>query len=177
MAIREIRIYGDPVLKAVADKVTDINGRLVSVVDDMIDTLMETSNGIGLAANQIGIDKQIFVYDLDSEGDPQVIINPVITESDGEWTYEEGCLSVPGLRFPIVRPKVVNLKGIDLDGNELEIEADELFGRLIQHEIDHLNGKLMLEYLDPDQLKEAKKTLREYLTNKANESYLQDENN
>jgi peptide deformylase len=71
----------------------------------------------------------------------------------------------------------VNLKGIDLDGNELEIEADELFGRLIQHEIDHLNGKLMLEYLDPDQLKEAKKTLREYLTNKANESYLQDENN
>ncbi len=155
-------------LKTVAEKVTNIDGAMVSIIDDMIDTLNASSNGIGLAANQIGVDKQIFIYSFDEDEPPKAIINPVITESDGEWAYDEGCLSVPGLHWEIVRPKVVNMKGLDINGNEVDIEADELFGRLIQHELDHLNGKLLLEYLDSDQVKEAKKAIREIVANRAN---------
>ncbi len=163
MTVRDIRIYGDPVLRAVAEKVNNIDGTLVGIVNDMIDTLRASSNGIGLAANQIGVDKQIFIYSLDEEGTPKVVINPVITESDGEWVYDEGCLSVPGLHWQIVRPKLVNRRGVDLNGNDIEVEADELFGRLIQHELDHLNGKLLLEYLDDEQVKEAKRAMRELI--------------
>jgi peptide deformylase len=84
-----------------------------------------------------------------------VLINPTITESDGEWVFEEGCLSVPDMSFEIVRPKQILVSGIDLDGNEITLEADELFSRLIQHEIDHLDGVLLLEHLDDDQRREA----------------------
>jgi len=88
-----------------------------------------------------------------------VLINPTITESDGEWVFEEGCLSVPGMSFEIVRPKQILVTGIDLDGNEVSFEADELWSRLIQHEIDHLDGVLLLEHLNDDQRKEALKEL------------------
>jgi peptide deformylase len=100
------------------------------------------------------------VYDLDDEQGPKTLINPVITEQRGEWEYEEGCLSVPGLYFPIVRPKEVFLTGYDLDGKEVAIEATELLGRLLQHEMDHLDGKLLLERLEPEQRKEALRVLR-----------------
>jgi peptide deformylase len=100
----------------------------------------------------------MFVYD---KGDgPHVVVNPVIVETSGEWTYEEGCLSVPGLSWEIVRPNAVHLKGFDLDGNELDIETDEYQGRIFQHEVDHLDGVLLLERLSDDQKKEAKKLLR-----------------
>jgi peptide deformylase len=88
----------------------------------------------------------------------------MISDARGEWEYEEGCLSVPGLYFPIVRPKEVLLTGYDLDGNEVSIEADELVARLFQHEIDHLNGTLLLEHLDKDQRKKAMRELRRRLT-------------
>ena len=87
-------------------------------------------------------------------------MNPRIVESDGEWTYEEGCLSIPGLSFAIVRPKVVHLVGLDLDGNEVSIEADELTARLFQHELDHLDGVLMTERMDADTKKQALKEIR-----------------
>ena len=90
-----------------------------------------------------------------------MIVNPVITETRGEWTHLEGCLSVPGLSWEIVRPKEVLLTGYDLDGNELQIEADELEARVFQHELDHLDGVLLLEHLDDDQRKEARKAFRE----------------
>ena len=100
----------------------------------------------------------MFVYDV---GDgPMVIVNPTIVESTGEWTYQEGCLSVPGLSWPIVRPGSVHLTGYDLDGNELSIEADEFVGRVFQHELDHLDGILLVERLDEDQRREAKAILR-----------------
>ena len=86
---------------------------------------------------------EMFVYDIDDE--PGVLINPTITESDGEWVFEEGCLSVPGMSFEIVRPKQILVSGIDLSGNDITIEADELFSRLIQHEIDHLDGVLFVD--------------------------------
>lgn len=156
-----IRHYGDPVLKQVAKDVTDIDGSLVRLVDDMLETMYDEP-GLGLAAPQVGIRKRLFVYDLAEEGfDPRTLINPEIIESDGEWEFNEGCLSVPGLSWHIVRPKTVHIRGYDLDGNEVNIEADELEARLFQHELDHLNGVLLVEHLDDEQMKEAKKILRE----------------
>jgi peptide deformylase len=157
-----IRIVGDPVLRQRADEVTDIDERLVKLADDMLDTMYDAP-GLGLAAPQVGVQKRFFVYDLGAGDGGQVLINPVVTESDGEWEYHEGCLSVPGMAFDIVRPKQVHVTGVDLDGNEVSFEADELFARLIQHELDHLDGVLLLEHLDDDQRKAAKRAIREQL--------------
>ncbi len=152
-----IRQYGDPVLKERTREVEDIDGAVVSLVDSMFETMYD-ANGVGLAANQVGVQRRIFVYDL---GDgPLAVINPSIVESDGEWTYDEGCLSIPGLSWEIVRPNAVHLVGLDLDGNEISIEASELEGRALQHEMDHLDGILLVEHLNDDQRKEAKKILR-----------------
>jgi peptide deformylase len=158
MAPYPIRIIGDPVLKQRAADVSEIDGKIARLVDDMIATMYEAP-GIGLAAPQVGVQKRLFVYDHDDE--PNVLINPEIRESQGEWAFQEGCLSIPGLYFEIVRPKQVHIVGLDLDGNEVEIEADELQARLFQHELDHLDGVLMVEHLDDDQRREAKKALRE----------------
>jgi peptide deformylase len=106
----------------------------------------------------LGVERRVFVYDV-GEG-PQTVINPRIVESSGEWTYEEGCLSVPGLSWEIVRPDQVHLVGLDLDGGEISIEADALEGRVLQHELDHLDGILLVERLDDDQRREALKILR-----------------
>jgi peptide deformylase len=158
-----VRVIGDPVLRKVADDVTDIDGKLVKLVDDMFDT-MYAEPGIGLAAPQIGVQRRLFVYDI---GDgPQTLVNPVITESAGEWVYEEGCLSVPGLFWEIVRPKEIHLTGLDLDGNEVSIEADELLARLFQHELDHLDGVMLIDHLDGDTRKAALKTVRERFADK-----------
>jgi peptide deformylase len=126
----------------------------VRLVDEMFTTLYESSLGIALAAPQIGVQKQVFVWDL-GEGDRQVIFNPEIVESDGEWVYDEGCLSIPGLYVEMVRPKTVLMRGIDLDGNVVEREADELEARMYQHELDHLHGVLMFDRMEADQRKEA----------------------
>jgi len=160
MAGYSIRLYGDPVLKQRAAEVTDVNGALVRLVDDMVQTMYEAP-GLGLAAPQVGVQKRLFVYDLNDGHGPKAIVNPTVSEHRGEWEFEEGCLSVPGLYFPIVRPKEVHLTGYDLDGNEVSIEADEILARLFQHELDHLDGKLLLEYLDADQRKAALKALRD----------------
>ena len=156
-----IRVVGDPVLRSVAAEITEIDGKLVKLSQDMLET-MYAAPGLGLAAPQVGVGKRLFVYDLepDVRGKPQVLVNPRIVESDGEWTYEEGCLSIPGLSFEIVRPKVVHLVGHDLDGNEVSVEADELTARLFQHELDHLDGVLMTERMDPDTRKRALKEIR-----------------
>src|SRR3954452_679985 len=155
-----IRLFGDPVLKQKAAEITNVDGSLVRLADDMIVTMREAP-GIGLAAPQVGVHRRLFVYELHDETGPHVIVNPVISESRGEWEYEEGCLSVPGLAWEIVRPKEVHLTGFDLDGKEVSIEADELAARLFQHELDHLDGVLLLERLDADTRKQALRTLRE----------------
>ena len=145
-------------LRQKARRITDIDGALVRLVDDMLETMYEAP-GIGLAAPQVGVQKRLFVWDM-GEG-PRVIVNPEIVESDGEWFYDEACLSVPGLSWEIVRPKTVHLVGRDLDGNEMSFEADELEARLFQHEIDHLDGTLLIERLDSDTRKTALKTIRD----------------
>ena len=158
MAHYSIRVFGDPVLKQRARDVTDIDDALVRLTEDML-TAMYDAPGIGLAAPQVGVQKRLFVYDL-GEG-PGTIVNPVIADSDGEWAFEEGCLSVPGLSWEIVRPKQIHLVGYDLDGNEVSLEADELAARLFQHEFDHLEGVLLLDRLDEDTRREALRTLRD----------------
>ena len=158
MSTLPIRVFGDPVLSQVTTEIENIDGRVASLADTMIETMYEAP-GVGLAANQIGVQKRLFVYD---KGDgPVVVVNPVIVETSGEWTYEEGCLSVPGLSWEITRANAVHLVGFDLEGNEISVEADELEGRIFQHEMDHLNGVLLIERLDADQRREAKKILRQ----------------
>ncbi len=155
----EIRLFGDPVLKQRASDVADVDGSLVQLVDDMVAT-MYAAPGIGLAAPQVGVQKRLFVYDLQDGHGPRTVINPVISDFDGEWAYEEGCLSVPGLSWEIIRPKRVLLTGYDLDGNEVSVEADEIESRCFQHELDHLDGVLLLERLDTDTRKQALRTIR-----------------
>jgi len=149
---------GDPVLRQEAKSIDNIDGRIVQMVDDMVPAMYQ-AEGIGLAAPQVGIQKRLFVYDI-GEG-PQTLVNPEIVDSDGEWTFEEGCLSVPGLSFEIIRPKEVHLVGRDLNGNEVSIEADELLARLFQHELDHLDGVLLLDHLERDERKAALRRWRE----------------
>jgi peptide deformylase len=153
-----IRVFGDPVLKQRAKDVVELDGKLARFVDTMVHTMYDAS-GIGLAAPQVGVQKRMFTFDI-GEG-PQVLINPEVADSSGEWSYEEGCLSIPGFHFEIVRPKVVTITGVDLDGRDVVIEGDELLGRVFLHELDHLDGVLMLDRLDPDARRQALRELRD----------------
>jgi peptide deformylase len=155
----DIRVFGDPVLKTPATEVTNIDGTLAALAKDMLTTMYDAP-GIGLAAPQVGVQKRMFVYDIGDGRGPHTVINPKLDGFDGEWVYDEGCLSVPGLYWPITRAERVHLTGLDLDGNQLDIEADELLARMFQHECDHLDGVLLLERLTKAQRKEAMRELR-----------------
>ncbi|MCZ7526083.1 MAG: peptide deformylase [Acidimicrobiia bacterium] len=158
MATYPIRLFGDPVLKQRSREVEELDGSLARLVDAMFDTMVE-AHGLGLAAPQVGVQRRLFTYDV-GEG-PRVVVNPVVVEATGEWSFEEGCLSLPGLHFEVVRPKVVTLRGLDLDGREVVVEADELEARVFLHELDHLDGVLLLDRLDRDARKQALRELRE----------------
>ena len=145
MALRTIRVEGDPVLGKVCRKVTEVTPKIVTLIDDMLETMYE-ANGVGLAAPQVGILKRIVVIDV-GEG-PIVIINPEIIESDGEQTGDEGCLSVPGKAGQVTRPNHVKARFMGEDMNEYEIEGEELLARCICHELDHLDGHLYLEKVE-----------------------------
>lgn len=158
MSTYHLRYFGDPALTTRATEVTDIDGALVNLAEEMVDVMYD-ARGVGLAAPQVGVGKRLFVYQI-GDDDPIAIVNPTISEGRGEWEYDEGCLSIPGLFFPIVRPKEIHLTGYDLDGREMSLEADELEARCLQHELDHLDGKLLLEMLDADQRRSALTELR-----------------
>jgi peptide deformylase len=160
MATHEIRVFGDPVLKRPAAPVTEVDGGLAKLVDAMYETMYDAP-GVGLAAPQVGVQRRFFVYDINDGTGPHVLLNPEIIETRGEWAYEEGCLSLPGLAFEIVRPKLVTITGQDLDGNDVVIEGDELLGRVFLHETDHVDGVLMLDRLDKAARKDAMRQLRE----------------
>ena len=161
MSAYPLRLFGDPVLKQRAREVDDVTADLVTLVNGMYDT-MELENGVGLAAPQVGIRKRIFTYDLHEGDGPHVVLNPEIVESAGETVFlDEGCLSVPGLRFEIVRAQRVTMRGLDLEGNEVVLVGDDdLVAQLIQHEIDHLDGVLLLDRLDPAVRRAALRELR-----------------
>ena len=157
MSPLDIRVYGDPALKIKAAEVADVDDALIRLSDAML-TAMYDAPGLGLAAPQVGISKRLFVYDV---GDgPAALINPTIVEGDGEWTYDEGCLSIPGLYVEIIRPRVVHVIGFDLDGNEVSLEADDLLGRLLQHEFDHLEGITMFDRMTAEQRRDAMREWR-----------------
>jgi len=160
MATHTIRLFGDPVLKRPTALVDNIDGAVLKLVDAMYETMYDAP-GVGLAAPQVGVQKRFFVYDVQDESGAHVIFNPQIVETRGEWEFEEGCLSLPGLAFDIVRPKVVTMQGIDADGREVIVQGDELLGRVFLHETDHLDGVLMLERLDREDRKRAMRELRE----------------
>lgn len=158
MAIFPIRIFPDPVLTMSASDVVVFDDDLRRLVDDMFDTMYEAP-GVGLAAPQIGISKRIFVGDV-GEG-PFVMINPEIVGTSGKWKFEEGCLSVPGRYWQIKRADHARASGVGLDGSAVTLEGDDLLGRVLQHEIDHLNGTLLLSRLTPRVKRQALKELRE----------------
>lgn len=145
MALRTIRVEGDPVLGKVCREVTGVTPKIVTLIDDMLETMYE-ANGVGLAAPQVGILKRIVVIDV-GEG-PIVMINPEIIESDGEQTGDEGCLSVPGKAGQVTRPNYVKARFMGEDMNEYEIEGEELLARCICHELDHLDGHLYVEKVE-----------------------------
>lgn len=151
MAVLEIRKYPDDVLKKVAEPVNEINGELQKLIDDMIET-MYSSNGVGLAASQVGVLKRIIIVDTSSRQEGQsllVLINPEIVDCQGEILSEEGCLSIPGFITKLKRKEKVFLRALDRQGNPVEIEADGLLSRALQHEVDHLNGVLIVDRLSP----------------------------
>lgn len=157
MALYPIRTFGDPVLRTPAEVVDDVSSALERLIDDMLETMYDAP-GVGLAAPQIGISKRIFVADI---GDgPFVMVNPEIVETSGTWEFDEGCLSVPGYWWAIERASFARAKGVDLNGDAVEYAGDELMGRVLQHEIDHLDGMLLLERLSKRTRKAALRDLR-----------------
>lgn len=145
MAIRQIRVQGDPVLEKTCKEVKEVTPKIITLIDDMLETMYE-ANGVGLAAPQVGILKRIVVMDV-GEG-PIVMINPVVVETDGEQTGDEGCLSVPGKAGQVTRPNHVIARFMDEEMNECEIEGTELLARCICHETDHLDGHLYVEKVE-----------------------------
>lgn len=148
MAIRTIRERGDSVLNKKCKEITEMTPRIETLVEDMLDTMYEAS-GVGLAAPQVGILKRLVVIDVSEEGnDPIVLINPVILETSGSQTGEEGCLSVPGKSGVVTRPNYVKVRALNMDMKEVEIEGTELLARALCHEIDHLEGILYVEKVE-----------------------------
>ena len=145
MALRTIRIQGDPVLTKVCREVTEVTPRIRTLIDDMLETMYD-ANGVGLAAPQVGILKRIVTIDI-GEG-PLVMINPRIIESDGEQTGGEGCLSLPGKAGQVTRPNQVLARAFDEEMQEFEVEGTELLARAICHELDHLDGHMYTELVE-----------------------------
>lgn len=157
VAVFPIRTYPDPVLRLPANPVADPTPELRRLVDDMLET-MYAAPGVGLAAPQIGVSLRVIVFDA-GEG-PCHVLNPVIEEISGEYLYEEGCLSVPDRYWEISRPSFARVRGLDLDGNEVTYGGDLLLGRVLQHEVDHLDGFLLLKRLGRRARKQALRDLR-----------------
>lgn len=156
MAIRDIVLMGEPVLRKEAEEVTVFDDALRALVRDMFETMYH-ADGIGLAAPQIGVSRRIIVVDLrrseeDEAEEPQrvALVNPVITwSSDDMYKQSEGCLSIPGLEEVVQRPVSVRVQGKDPDGNDVEIDAEDLYARALQHEIDHIDGILFIDRVSP----------------------------
>ncbi|MDF2886020.1 MAG: peptide deformylase [Lacrimispora sp.] len=164
MAIRKIRTIGDEILRKKCKPVKEITPRIIDLVKDMFETMYE-ANGVGLAAPQVGILKQIVVIDVD-DGNQYVLINPEIIETDGEQTGPEGCLSVPGKSGTVTRPNHVKVRAFDVDMQPFELEGEELLARAICHECDHLSGELFVDKVEGEiedvNLEEEDEEVEEY---------------
>lgn len=147
MAIRNIREFGDKVLNKVSKEIKEVDKKLIVLIEDMFDTMYD-AGGVGLAAPQVGILKRLVVIDVSEEGnEPLILINPVILETDGEQTGNEGCLSLPGKVGTVCRPNYVKVKALNEKMEEIIVEGTELKARALCHEIDHLNGVLYTDMI------------------------------
>lgn len=177
MSVLPINLYGDKILREKVKKVEKIDDEIIEIVTDMFETMRNANGGIGLAANQVGINKKIFVLDLSpieeyKDHKPMVVINPEIVEfSDDLEVMEEGCLSLPGLYAEVERPAKIKLKYMDLSENEQIIEADGFFARAIQHEYDHLIGKMIPDHLESDDKKKIQVNLNKIMNRTLEISY------
>jgi len=151
MGTRRILTYGAPILRQPTRRVTDLDGDLQRLIDDMVET-MYAAPGLGLAANQVGSPHRLFVANPAENRDPAkllVMLNPELVETEGEILFEEGCLSVPDFREDVRRARRVLLRGIDRNGCPLEVEGEQVLARIFQHEMDHLNGLFFVDRLSP----------------------------
>lgn len=159
MAVREIRMFGDPVLRSATDAIGAVDDSVHALVRDLLDTVALPGRA-GVAANQIGVGRRAFSYNID--GRVGYILNPVLAEVRGEPTLvEEACLSVPGLGYPRMRYPWARVTGTDLDGTEIELSGDGLMGQALQHETDHLDGRVYVEGLEPELKRQAMRDIRE----------------
>lgn len=159
MAILKILHFPDPRLRKKATPISNVTDEIRQLADDMLET-MYAAPGVGLAANQVNIQKRIIVIDTsEDKSAPLVLINPEIIDKQGEREHEEGCLSVPEAYEMVTRADTVKVKALNTDGKEFELEADELLATCIQHEIDHLDGKLFVDYLSNLKRQRIKKRL------------------
>jgi peptide deformylase len=157
----DIRKFGDPVLKTRAEPVQSFDESLLRLTKDMLAT-MRDNEGVGLAATQVGRLKRVFVAAI--EDDEYVVVNPVLTGiSETTETATEGCLSIPGIQVDVERPTAVTISGQDVSGKPLQIEASDLLARVLQHEVDHLDGVLILDRTDRESRKAAMREWREHL--------------
>ena len=165
MAVLNIRTIPDKILRLKAKEVENINGEIAKLAKDMLDTMYEAP-GIGLAAPQVGESLRLIVFDIwhtEEKPDPHILINPVITAKEGEELGEEGCLSVPGIRAEVKRSFAVEVKGYDLSEKEIVFQADGLLARVIQHEIDHLDGILFIDRLSRIKRELIKKRIKRHI--------------
>ena len=158
MSIKDIRLFGDPVLRSRAAEVVEFDKELRALVKDLEDTMLDEP-GAGLAAPQLGVGLRVFTYNVD--GVLGHLVNPVLDLSDEEQDGPEGCLSIPGLAFDTTRALSVVAKGENMWGEPVVVEGSELLARCVQHETDHLDGILFIDRLDPDARKEAMRAIRE----------------
>jgi peptide deformylase len=165
VATLEVRIFGDPVLRQRAHEVDDFDGRLAALAADMFDT-MRAQQGVGLAANQVGVLKRLFTWEVEREdADPLggAVVNPVLLDASEDLEADdEGCLSFPGLFYPVERPLVVEIGHRDLAGDEHTVQLEGFLARVWLHEMDHLNGILFIDHLAKHDRREALKRMREY---------------
>ncbi len=148
MAVLKVRKYGDPVLRRRGAEVGEITPALRETIADMIETMYDEV-GIGLAAPQVGVSLRLMVVSLEDGRDAQAVINPVIVERGGQVTAEEGCLSIPGIYAPVTRSEWVKVEAKDVESRPLKIHGRGLLARVLQHEMDHLDGVLFIDHLDP----------------------------
>ncbi|HJD88363.1 peptide deformylase [Bifidobacterium animalis] len=157
MAIREIRVVPDPVLRTPCDPITEITPAVRNLVQDLLDTVDDPGRA-GVSANQIGVSLRAFSYNID--GKIGYVLNPVLEETRGEQYGDEGCLSLPNLWYKTKRADYACVRGMDLDGNEIVLEGDGIMGRMLQHETDHLNGHLYIDRLEKDERRAAMRRMR-----------------
>ena len=156
----KIRLIGDNVLRSRAVPVTLIDASIAGLIEQM-GTAMYAAPGAGIAAPQIGAGVRVVLHDIGTTGAPQVLINPEIIETSGRCRYNEGCLSIPGVTMSISRPEKIHVRATDPFGHDLDFEADGFLARLIQHEIDHLDGVLMIDRLSGAQRKRAQREVQQ----------------